>query len=96
MGLSADPTSSKYAYSNSMLGTVFGLFSTGAIFGGLFVGWYSDAYGRKRSLIIASIINIIGGALQAGSVHIAMFVVARMITGFAAGQCFLSLRGLPQ
>lgn len=87
MGLTPDPTqASLYAYSNQILGAVFGLFSAGSIFGGLFVGWYSDSYGRKRSLIIAGVINIIGGALQAGSAHIAMFLVARLVTGFAGGK----------
>lgn len=69
-----------------MIGTVFGLFSTGAIFGALAFGWACDKYGRKKLFLVAALINMIGGALQAGSVHIAMFVVARFITGFAAGE----------
>lgn len=85
MGLTADPTSPDYSWSNSLIGTTFGLFSTGAIFGGLFVGWCSDYYGRKIALVIAALINIIGGALQTGSVHIGMFILARFITGFAGG-----------
>ncbi|EXJ93636.1 hypothetical protein A1O1_02028 [Capronia coronata CBS 617.96] len=85
MGLTTDPTqASLYSYSNSIIGTIFGLFSAGAIFGGLFVGWFSDAHGRKKSLLSAAVINIVGGALQAGSVHVGMFIVARFITGFAA------------
>ncbi|TPX13575.1 uncharacterized protein E0L32_006046 [Thyridium curvatum] len=85
MGLTADPTdASLYAYSNQMIGTIFGLFSAGAIFGALFVGWVCDAYGRKQSLMLAAFINIIGGALQTGSVHVAMFIVARMVTGFSS------------
>lgn len=68
-----------------MIGTTFGLFSTGAIFGGLFVGWCSDAYGRKLALVIAAFINIIGGALQTGSVHIGIFIAARFVTGFSGG-----------
>lgn len=70
-----------------MLDTVFGLFSAGAIMGGLFVGWYSDAYGRKPSLLIGIAINVIGGALQTGAVHIGMFITARFITGFSGGMC---------
>ncbi|KAF2793029.1 general substrate transporter [Melanomma pulvis-pyrius CBS 109.77] len=91
MGLTADATNaSLYAYSNQMIGTIFGLFSAGAIFGALFVGWVCDAYGRKKSLLIAAFINIIGGALQAGSVHVAMFIVARFVTGFS-GAMFVTL-----
>lgn len=36
--------------------------------------------------MIAAIINIVGGGLQTGSVHIGMFIVARFITGFSAGK----------
>lgn len=86
MGLTTDTTSPLYSFTNNMVGTTFGLFSTGAIFGAIFTGWFIDAYGRKYPLLLAAIINVIGGALQAGSVHIGMFIVARFITGFAAGK----------
>jgi MFS family permease len=86
MGLSADPTDANFEYSNSIIGTILGLFAAGAVFGALFAGWFCDAYGRKKLLIVAAIINIIGGALQTGSVHIGMFIAARFITGFAAGR----------
>jgi MFS family permease len=86
MGLTLDATDiSLYAYSTRLVDTVFGLFSAGAIFGALFVGWLCDAHGRKRSLLAAAAINIVGGALQTGSVHIGMFIAARFITGFAGG-----------
>ncbi|KAF4631073.1 hypothetical protein G7Y89_g7062 [Cudoniella acicularis] len=78
MGLSTN------AYSNSMIDNVLGLFAAGAVFGAIFVGWFCDAYGRKKSLVVAAIINIVGGALSAGSVQIGMFIVARFVTGFAA------------
>lgn len=87
MGLTADPTQAAlYAYSNQIIGTVFGLFSAGAIFGALFVGWVCDAYGRQKSLILAAIINLLGAGLQTGSVHIGMFIAARFVTGFSAGK----------
>jgi MFS family permease len=87
MGLTTDPTDAElYNYSNEIIGTILGLFAAGAFFGAIFAGWYCDAYGRKQTLIVAAVINIVGGALQAGSVHVGMFIAARFITGFAAGQ----------
>ena len=87
MGLTTNPEqASLYAYSNRIIGTIFGLFSAGAIFGALFVGWLCDRNGRKPTLVLAAVINIIGGALQTGSVHVGMFIAARFITGFAGGQ----------
>jgi MFS family permease len=86
MGLTTDSTdAAMYSYSNGIIGTVLGLFSAGAVFSALFAGWFCDAYGRKKLLIVAAVMNIIGGALQAGSVHIDVFIAARFITGFAAG-----------
>jgi MFS family permease len=87
MGLTEDKSQTAlYTHSNNMIGALFGLFSAGAIFGALFVGWMCDAYGRKKSLMLAAVVNIVGGALQAGSVHIGMFIAARFVTGFAAGR----------
>ncbi|KAJ3541040.1 hypothetical protein NM208_g4787 [Fusarium decemcellulare] len=84
-GLTTDPSDAAlYKYSNDIVGAALGLFSTGAIIGAGFVAWVCDARGRKKSLIIAAIINIVGGALQAGSVHIAMFLTARALTGISA------------
>ncbi|KAL1887964.1 hypothetical protein Sste5346_009846 [Sporothrix stenoceras] len=89
-GLTTVATNPNYEYSNQIIGTVFGLFSAGAIFGAIFVGWLCDRYGRRPALVVAAIINVIGGALQAGSVHIGMFLAARFVTGFS-GSMFVTL-----
>ncbi|RSL83351.1 hypothetical protein BHE90_002253 [Fusarium euwallaceae] len=83
--LTTDPAKSDlFSYTNNIIGAIFGLFSAGAILGAIFTGWYCDVHGRKKALVVGAYINILGGALQAGSVHIAMFILARFITGFAA------------
>lgn len=63
-----------------------GLFCAGGFLGALFIGWSCDAVGRKKSLWIASPVAILGGALQAGAIDIAMFLVGRFIGGFAVGK----------
>lgn len=45
----------------------------------------SDRWGRKAANAVAAILLIIGNALQAGSVHIAMFFVGRYVVGFGGG-----------
>lgn len=45
----------------------------------------ADQIGRKYSLMIASIVSIIGGALSAGSVHVAMLIVVRTLQGAGLG-----------
>lgn len=45
----------------------------------------ADRIGRRWSLITASIIAIVGGALTAGSVHVAMLIIVRIIQGCGLG-----------
>jgi MFS family permease len=86
MHLTMDSTDiALYAHTNEVTGAMLGLFAAGGILGALFIGWFGDSYGRKKSLIIAAIINCIGGGLQTGSVNPAMFIVGRFVSGFAAG-----------
>lgn len=62
-----------------------GLFQAGGLFGVFTAGWTADKFGRCKAILVATIITIVGAALQTGSVHIAMFLVARFITGFGVG-----------
>lgn len=84
--LTTDPADSRYAYTNSIIGAINGLLSAGGVFGAIFMAWSCEALGRKRSLVIAAVTTIVGAALQAGSVHIAMFLTARFLTGMGIGK----------
>jgi MFS family permease len=85
--LTQNPKDAKrYAFTNQITGAMNGLFSAGAMFGALFMGWLCDARGRRVALFTSALIGIVGGALQGGSAHIAMMLVARFVTGYSAGQ----------
>lgn len=73
------------AYTNHILGAVNALFFFGAAVGALGGGPVADHIGRKRALIIAAIVSIVGGALSAGSVHVAMLIIVRTIQGSGLG-----------
>ena len=73
------------AYGNSIEGAINGVFFAGEFFGAVLVMTICDRIGRKKTATVACILSIIGGALQAGSVKIAMFLVARFITGVGIG-----------
>ncbi|KAK7905434.1 hypothetical protein LTR67_000156 [Exophiala xenobiotica] len=68
-----------------LLGAINGLFSVGGLFGCISCFWIPDKYGRKKAILFASFTSIVGNGLAAGSVHIAMFIIARLITGFSVG-----------
>ncbi|KIX99383.1 uncharacterized protein Z520_04959 [Fonsecaea multimorphosa CBS 102226] len=70
---------------SGLIGATNGLFQTGGLFGTLSCMKSADWLGRRKALFVASIVTTVGGALQAGSVHIAMYIVARLITGLGIG-----------
>lgn len=72
-------------YANAITGAVNGLFAAGGVFGAIQTGWMCEAKGRKLTMNTAAVISIIGGAIQTGSVHIAMFLVGRFVNGWGIG-----------
>ncbi len=69
-------------YDNAITGTINGLYCAGALFGALHVGWMCEARGRKETMYLACVVNVVGGALETGSVNMAMFLVSRFISGW--------------
>ena len=76
-----------YTRSNStqLQGAINGLFQGGGLLGTLSCIGTADRFGRRWALLINSVITVIGGGLQAGSVNMPMYLVARFITGWGIG-----------
>lgn len=66
-------------------GILTAMIELGAFVGAMNQGWIADKYSRKWSILIATIIFMIGSALQTGSVNYEMLVVARLIGGIGVG-----------
>jgi sugar porter (SP) family MFS transporter len=66
-------------------GAINGLFQAGGLLGTLSCIFTADKLGRRMAIFIAATVTVIGGALQAGSVAIGMYIVMRLITGFGIG-----------
>lgn len=60
-------------------------FLGGGLLGSILQGAISNKYGRRVATGTAALTMVLSGALQAGSVHIAMFIVARFLCGISAG-----------
>lgn len=73
------------AFTNDILGAVNALFFFGATVGALAGGPTADKIGRKYTMMAASLLAAIGGGLTAGSVHIAMLIVVRVLQGVGLG-----------
>lgn len=76
---------SSSSYGGSIIGASNGLYAGAGAIGCWTVFWLLDKLGRKRAIQIISVICIVSAALQAGSVHIAMFLVARFLNGIGVG-----------
>ncbi|RVX70435.1 hypothetical protein B0A52_05934 [Exophiala mesophila] len=68
-----------------LIGAINGLYQAGGLLGTIYVGLTGDRLGRRWAIFSASAITVVGGALQAGSVHVGMFMAARFITGLGIG-----------
>ncbi|EIW82728.1 general substrate transporter [Coniophora puteana RWD-64-598 SS2] len=73
------------SYASAIEGATNGLLSAGGIFGTITVAYTCNKYGRKTTMIAASWVCIVGGVLEAASVDISMFLVARFVTGWGVG-----------
>ncbi|KAL3466108.1 general substrate transporter [Aspergillus heterothallicus] len=83
--LESDPTHPGYKHTSNMIGALNGINSAGAFLGCIAQAYSADVYGRKATISLGSAVLILGGALCAGAVHMAMFLVGRCIAGFGAG-----------
>ncbi|KAL1849896.1 hypothetical protein VTK73DRAFT_9790 [Phialemonium thermophilum] len=86
-------TTSKHT--DQITGAMNGIYTGGGFLGALFSSWTADTLGRKKAIFIGALLATIGGALQSGSVNIAMFLVFRFVNGLGVGM-LLSLVPLYQ
>src|SRR5436309_8331201 len=61
----------------------------GAMIGAAFAGRLSDALGRRRLIIIAAVVFIVGSLLAALAPSVAVLIAARFILGLAVGSAAL-------
>ncbi|KAK5209182.1 hypothetical protein LTR41_005581 [Exophiala xenobiotica] len=73
------------AYGGRILGASNGTYAGAGVIGCWTVFWLLDTLGRKRAVQIIALVCIISAALQAGAVHIAMFLVGRCLNGLGVG-----------
>ncbi|KAK5100049.1 hypothetical protein LTR70_008011 [Exophiala xenobiotica] len=69
----------------NLMGAINGLFQAGGLVGALSCGSCADWLGRRKAILIASVTSVVGGALQAGSVSIGMYIAMRFVTGLGIG-----------
>lgn len=71
--------------SASLQGTVVAIYEIGCFFGSLLALVFGEKIGRKRTIMLGSLILCIGGALQASAYSIAHLIVGRIVAGLGNG-----------
>lgn len=69
----------------TLRGTVNGLYAVGGILGSVTCVWLGDLKGRRFTLFVAAITQLIGAILMASSFAFSQFVVSRIIVGLGTG-----------
>lgn len=77
---------SYYQYpTKAKLGAINAMLPAGKVIGFLFVAPFSNRFGRKKSLVLAFAITVLGAALQAASVNLGLLIFSRFVLGFGCG-----------
>ncbi|KXT09560.1 hypothetical protein AC579_9009 [Pseudocercospora musae] len=71
--------------SDNETGGIVSCFQGGAILGTIINMLVADRLGRKRTILVGSIISVVGCALQGGAAAMAMLMIGRFIAGAAVG-----------
>ncbi|KAI9047420.1 hypothetical protein LZ554_008864 [Drepanopeziza brunnea f. sp. 'monogermtubi'] len=68
-----------------IIGAVNSTFNGGAVLGALQGGLTMDRFGRKITILMGSLICLVGAILQCAAQNLAMILVGRILTGWAVG-----------
>ncbi|KAK4165492.1 general substrate transporter [Cladorrhinum sp. PSN259] len=74
----------------ALKGIIAAAYSLGAILSLPFIPKVNDRFGRRWSIFGGSCIMVTGALIQGFSVHVGMYIVARMILGFGIPTCIVS------
>ncbi|KAL2671512.1 hypothetical protein Neosp_014102 [[Neocosmospora] mangrovei] len=67
-------------------GLMTAMITLGAFIGAINQGWIADWISRKRSLMVAVVVFVIGSAIQTGAIDYTMLIIGRFIGGIGIGQ----------
>lgn len=80
-----DAAPAEKPYKSTIQGTVVALYAVGGLFGALSCIGLGDIFGRRKVIMLASAIQIIGAILMTTAFEFAQLVVSRLIIGLGTG-----------
>jgi MFS family permease len=79
------PAGSSTSHAATIQAITVGAYTLGCFFGAVATIWLGNMLGRKKTIMIGSVIMVIGAAIQTSSYGLAQLIVGRWITGFGNG-----------
>ncbi|KAL1929149.1 hypothetical protein VTP01DRAFT_2208 [Rhizomucor pusillus] len=70
---------------DAMLGGIVAVYYAGTLIGALMGGYIGDMIGRIKTVVVGSLIAIIGAVLQTSAQNVAWMMASRIITGIGTG-----------
>ncbi|KAH7882351.1 general substrate transporter [Phlebopus sp. FC_14] len=70
---------------SNIQGAIVACMPAGSLFGALAVTSLADQIGRKNTILLSSLIWIIGGVLQCAAINVGMLLVGRVVAGISVG-----------
>ncbi|KAI7617261.1 sugar transporter STL1, partial [Hortaea werneckii] len=83
--IASDNFNNQFHPTKAEQGAVVSVFTGGAFFGAMFSGVAGDYLGRRSTILLGSIIFILGGALQTGAQSLDYLYAGRCIAGLGVG-----------
>lgn len=78
-------TGTEKSNNSRLQGTVVALYTLGCFFGSLDCIWLGDKLGRKKTIMLGALVNIVGAILQSTSFSLGQLIVGRLVSGFGFG-----------
>lgn len=78
-------TGSEKKHKTTLRGTVVALYAAGGIIGSVSCVWLGDIRGRRFTLFVAAIVQLIGAIIMTTSYSFAQLIVSRIILGLGTG-----------
>ncbi|KAL3521843.1 hypothetical protein ACH5RR_014677 [Cinchona calisaya] len=70
--------------------TIVSMAVAGAVIGAAIGGWLNDKYGRKKSILLADVLFIVGAVLMAVAPGPWMIIIGRLFVGFGVGMASMT------
>jgi MFS family permease len=75
----------RFMPTSSGQGAIVSLLTGGAFFGAFFAGYSGDIIGRRLTIVMATVVFVLGAALQSGAQNNSFLMGGRFVTGMGIG-----------